>query len=103
LTIKFSNASLNFVQIPWQLVPEQLYHLGPKQNPGTVARNDRELGKLSNFSNMAKISVATVNELANKRIPCLEDNKNYDSSDMRILIELTDVESMTGKTIKTET
>jgi len=52
---------------------------------------------------MAKISVATVNELANKRIPCLEDNKNYDSSDMRILIELTDVESMTGKTIKTET
>jgi len=52
---------------------------------------------------MAKISVATVNELANKQIPCLEDNKNYDSSDMRILIELTDVESMTGKTIETET
>jgi len=52
---------------------------------------------------MAKISVATVNELANKQFPCLEDNKNYDSSDMRILVELTDVESMTGRTIETET
>jgi len=52
---------------------------------------------------MAKISVATVNELANKHIPCLEDNKSYDSSDMRLIIELTNVESMAGKTIETDT